>query len=184
MNRKMVIPVTVLTVIMLLTGCSNNAPSNPTASGDKPTEARSEKENEGDNSQGNEEENKNNSGDSQSVIGWDGEWNGGDVSVTIRLADSEVKFNDAEMHNASLDELTVDGNTLTGTYHITLEMYDNPDDENNPEQIWTLTLVKNGDSISYSRSAELTWFRLNDDGSYGNTVVKENAATLTKVNKQ
>lgn len=37
----------------------------------------------------------------QDAIGWDGEWTGGDVKVTIRLADSYVLFNDAEMHNAS-----------------------------------------------------------------------------------
>ena len=114
-------------------------------------------------------------------LGWDGEWTGGGVTVTITGAKSgspDVDFVDEEMHS-SLDEVSIDGNTLTGVYRITLEMY--PEDDGNlPEQEWTITMVKNGGSASYSRTAILTWFNLNEDGTYGHTITKDNSASLTK----
>ena len=115
-------------------------------------------------------------------LGWDGEWTGGGVTVKINGSKSgspEVKLVDEEMHT-SLDEASIDGNTLTGVYRITLEMYPE-DDDNLPEQEWTITMVKNGGTASYSRTAVLTWFNLNEDGTYGHTVTKENSASLTKV---
>ena len=114
-------------------------------------------------------------------LGWDGEWNGGGVTVNItgaKTGSPDVKFVDEEMHS-SLDEVSIDGNTLTGVYRITLEMYPE-DSENLPEQEWTITVVKSGGTASYSRTAVLTWFNLNEDGTYGHTITKDNSASLTK----
>jgi len=114
-------------------------------------------------------------------LGWDGEWTGGGVTVTIKGAKTgspDVKFVDEEMHS-SLDEVLIDGNTLTGVYRITLEMYPE-DSENLPEQEWTITMVKSGGTASYSRTTVLTWFNLNEDGTYGHTITKDNSASLTK----
>ena len=117
-------------------------------------------------------------------LNWDGEWTGGGVTVEIygsKTGTPDVSIVDEEMHT-SLDEAYIDGNTLTGVYRITLEMY--PEDNGNlPEQEWTITMVKDGGLASYSRTAVLTWFNLNEDGTYGHTVTKENSASLTKVIK-
>lgn len=113
-------------------------------------------------------------------LGWDGEWTGDGVSVTINGAGEDwitVDIADEEMHT-SLDEVSIDGNTLTGIYRITLEMYDDPEADL-PEQEWTITMVKDGAHASYSRTAVLTWFSLNEDGTYGHTITKENSASLT-----
>ncbi len=123
---------------------------------------------------------------SKDELGWDGEWVGNGVSVIISDSDSgfpNVEFND-EVHNATLDEASIEGNTLTGVYRITLEMYADTDDaENLPEQEWTIVMVKDGGTASYQRETVLTWFNLNDDGTYGHTVTKENSASLQKVYK-
>ena len=123
---------------------------------------------------------------SKDELGWDGEWVGDGVSVIISDSDSgfpNVEFND-EVHNATLDEASIEGNTLTGVYRITWEMYADTDDvENLPEQEWTIVLVKDGGTASYQRETVLTWFNLNDDGTYGHTVTKENSASLQKVYK-
>lgn len=123
---------------------------------------------------------------SEDELGWDGEWVGNGVSVIISDSDSDfprVEFND-EAHNATLDEASIEGNTLTGVYRITLEMYADTDDaENLPEQEWTIVMVKDGGTASYQRETVLTWFNLNDDGTYGHTVTKENSASLQKVYK-
>ncbi len=133
-------------------------------------------------------EDKNGSSDSDASdkeLGWDGEWIGDGVTVTISDSESGnpyVKFDDEEMHS-SLDEAVISGNTLTGTYTITTEMYasEGADAENLPEQFWTLTLVKSEGTIQYSRSAQLVWYNENEDGTFGHEIVKENSATLTKV---
>lgn len=52
-----------------------------------------------------------------------------------------------------------------------------------PEQEWTIVMVKDGGTASYHRETVLTWFNLNDDGTYGHTVTKENSASLQKVYK-
>ena len=44
-------------------------------------------------------------------------------------------------------------------------------------------MVKDGGTASYQRETVLTWFNLNDDGTYGHTVTKENSASLQKVYK-
>ena len=123
---------------------------------------------------------------SKDELGWDGEWVGDGVSVIISDSDSgfpNVEFND-EAHNATLDEASIEGNTLTGVYRITWEMYADTDDaENLPEQEWTIVMVKDGGTASYHRETVLTWFNLNDDGTYGHTVTKENSASLQKVYK-
>lgn len=123
---------------------------------------------------------------SKNELGWDGEWVGDGVSVIISDSGSDfpnVEFND-EVHNATLDEASIEGNTLTGVYRITLEMYADTDDvENLPEQEWTIVMVKDGGTASYHRETVLTWFNLNDDGTYGHTVTKENSASLQKVYK-
>lgn len=112
---------------------------------------------------------------------WDGTWSGGDVSVIIRIDDSYVKFDDEEMHNANAEVLSFDGTTLVAEYRITWEMYGpDADVENMPEQTWTVTMVKSGDTISYSRVAELVWYNETEDAPAGRTTVKENAQTLTK----
>lgn len=121
---------------------------------------------------------------SEDELGWDGEWVGDGVSVIISDSGSgfpNVEFND-EVHNATLDEASIEGNTLTGVYRITLEMYADTDDaENLPEQEWTIVMVKDGGTASYQRETVLMWFNLNDDGTYGHTVTKENSASLQKV---
>ena len=123
---------------------------------------------------------------SDNELGWDGEWVGDGVTVIISGSDSDfpsVEFED-EVHNATLDEASIEGNTLTGVYRITLEMYADTDDaENLPEQEWTIVMVKDGGTASYHRETVLTWFNLNDDGTYGHTVTKENSASLQKVYK-
>ena len=123
---------------------------------------------------------------SDKELGWDGEWVGDGVTVIISGSDSDfpsVEFED-EVHNATLDEASIEGNTLTGVYRITLEMYADTDDaENLPEQEWTIVMVKDGGTASYHRETVLTWFNLNDDGTYGHTVTKENSASLQKVYK-
>ena len=123
---------------------------------------------------------------SKDELGWDGEWVGDGVSVIISDSDSgfpNVEFND-EAHNATLDEASIEGNTLTGVYRITWEMYADTDDvENLPEQEWTIVMVKDGGTASYQRETVLTWFNLNDDGTYGHTVTKENSASLQKIYK-
>ena len=123
---------------------------------------------------------------SKDELGWDGEWVGNGVSVIISDSDSDfpnVEFND-EVHNATLDEASIEGNTLTGVYRITWEMYgDTEDVENLPEQEWTIVMVKDGGTASYQRETVLTWFNLNDDGTYGHTVTKDNSASLQKVYK-
>ena len=123
---------------------------------------------------------------SKDELGWDGEWVGDGVSVIISDSGSDfpnVEFND-EVHNAILDEVSIEGNTLTGVYRITLEMYADTDDAQNlPEQEWTIVMVKDGGTASYQRETVLTWFNLNDDGTYGHTVTKENSASLQKVYK-
>ena len=123
---------------------------------------------------------------SEDELGWDGEWVGNGVSVIISDSDSDfprVEFND-EAHNATLDEASIEGNTLTGVYRITWGMYGDTDDvENLPEQEWTIVMVKDGGTASYQRETVLTWFNLNDDGTYGHTVTKENSASLQKVYK-
>ncbi len=123
---------------------------------------------------------------SKDELGWDGEWVGDGVSVIISDSDSDfpnVKFND-EAHNATLDEVSIEGNTLTGVYRITWGMYGDTDDvENLPEQEWTIVMVKDGGTASYHRETVLTWFNLNEDGTYGHTVTKENSASLQKVYK-
>lgn len=123
---------------------------------------------------------------SKDELGWDGEWVGDGVSVIISDSDSgfpNVEFND-EAHNATLDEASIEGNTLTGVYRITWGMYGDTDDvENLPEQEWTIVMVKDGGTASYHRETVLTWFNLNDDGTYGHTVTKENSASLQKVYK-
>ena len=123
---------------------------------------------------------------SKDELGWDGEWVGNGVSVIISDSDSgfpNVEFND-EVHNATLDEASIEGNTLTGVYRITWEMYADTDDvENLPEQEWTIVMVKDGGTASYQRETVLTWFNLNDDGTYGHTVTKENSASLQKIYK-
>lgn len=123
-------------------------------------------------------------GDGQDVVGWDGEWTGGDVKVTIRLADSYVQFNDAEMHNASCDEVSVEGDVITAIYRITLDMYDNPDTYMLPEQEWTIVLKKDGATINYSRTAILTFFDFDAEGNMPEPVEKTAQATLTKITKQ
>ena len=123
-------------------------------------------------------------GDGQDVVGWDGEWTGGDVKVTIRLADSNVQFNDAEMHNASCDEVSVEGDVITAIYRITLDMYDNPDTYMLPEQEWTIVLQKDGATINYSRTAILTFFDFDAEGNMPESVEKTAQATLTKITKQ
>ena len=123
-------------------------------------------------------------GDGQDVVGWDGEWTGGDVKVTIRLADSYVQFNDAEMHNASCDEVSVEGDVITAIYRITLDMYDNPDTYMLPEQEWTIVLQKDGATINYSRTAILTFFDFDAEGNMPEPVEKTAQATLTKITKQ
>lgn len=113
-------------------------------------------------------------------LGWDGEWTGDGVSVTINGAGEDwvtVDIVDEEMHT-SLDEVSINGNTLTGVYRITLEMYDDPEADL-PEQEWTITMVKDGAHASYSRTAVLTWFGLNEDGTYGHTITKDNSASLS-----
>ncbi|MBO4678848.1 MAG: hypothetical protein J5626_04185 [Lachnospiraceae bacterium] len=115
-------------------------------------------------------------------LGWDGTWKGGSVEVTITGSNNgslDVYIVDEEMHT-SLDEASINGNTLTGVYRITLEMYPDPDADV-PEQEWSITMVKDGATASYSRTAELTWFTLNEDGTYGRSITKENSATLTLV---
>ena len=123
---------------------------------------------------------------SKDELGWDGEWVGDGVSVIISDSGSDfpnVEFND-EVHNATLDEASIEGNTLTGVYRITWEMYGDTDDvENLPEQEWTIVMVKDGGTASYHRETVLTWFNLNDDGTYGHTVTKENSASLQKIYK-
>ena len=123
---------------------------------------------------------------SKEELGWDGEWIGSGVTVWISGANSGnvcVDFEDEEMHNASLDEVSISGNTITGVYRITWEMYADTDDvENLPEQEWWITLVKSGGTIYYSRVAILTWYNENSDGTIGHTVEKGNTAVLKKVN--
>ena len=123
---------------------------------------------------------------SKEELGWDGEWIGAGVNVTIYGADSEyvdVEFNDEEMHNASLDEASLSGNTITGVYRITSSMYAETDDVDNlPEQEWFITLVKVDGTIYYSRETVLTWYNENPDGTFGHQVTKENTAVLKKVN--
>ena len=123
---------------------------------------------------------------SKEELGWDGEWVGAGVNVTIYGADSEyvdVEFNDEEMHNASLDEASLSGNTITGVYRITSSMYAETDDVDNlPEQEWFITLVKVDGTIYYSRETVLTWYNENPDGTFGHQVTKENTAVLKKVN--
>ena len=117
---------------------------------------------------------------SDNELGWDGEWSGDGVTVTINGAGEDwttVEIEDEEMHT-SMDEVSIEGNTLTGVYRITLEMYPDPDADL-PEQEWTITMVKDGAHASYSRTAVLTWFSLNDDGTYGREITKENSASLT-----
>lgn len=123
-------------------------------------------------------------GDGQDVVGWDGEWTGGDVKVTIRLADSYVQFSDSEMHNASCDEVSVEGDVITAIYRITLDMYDNPDTYMLPEQEWTIVLQKDGATINYSRTAILTFFDFDAEGNMPEPVEKTAQATLTKITKQ
>lgn len=123
-------------------------------------------------------------GGGQDVVGWDGEWTGGDVKVTIRLADSYVQFSDSEMHNASCDEVSVEGDVITAIYRITLDMYDNPDTYMLPEQEWTIVLQKDGATINYSRTAILTFFDFDAEGNMPEPVEKTAQATLTKITKQ
>lgn len=123
-------------------------------------------------------------GDGQDVVGWDGEWTGGDVKVTIRLADSYVQFSDSEMHNASCDEVSVEGDVIAAIYRITLDMYDNPDTYMLPEQEWTIVLQKDGATINYSRTAILTFFDFDAEGNMPEPVEKTAQATLTKITKQ
>lgn len=60
-------------------------------------------------------------------------------------------------------------------------MYADTDDaENLPEQEWTIVMVKDGGTASYHRETVLTWFNLNDDGTYGHTVTKENFRITSK----
>ncbi len=64
---------------------------------------------------------------SKDELGWDGEWVGDGVSVIISDSDSgfpNVEFND-EAHNATLDEASIEGNTLTGVYRITSKSIQN-----------------------------------------------------------
>ena len=64
--------------------------------------------------------------------------------------------------------------------NFTLDMYPDPNADV-PEQEWTITMVKDGAHASYSRVAVLTWFSLNEDGTYGREITKENSASLTLV---
>ena len=123
---------------------------------------------------------------SKEQLGWDGEYKGAGVNVVISGADSGspyVDFNDNEMHNASLDEAYISGNTITGVYRITTEMYASEGDAayDLPEQEWNLTLVKDGNTIYYSRTTVLTWYNENPDGTYGHTVEKNYSTVLSKV---
>ncbi|MCR4648970.1 MAG: hypothetical protein K5776_07830 [Lachnospiraceae bacterium] len=196
MKKQVLFILTSLVSLSMLTGCFVNQTRDAAIQGLKEMQEEA-KEEEAEKTQtentetSNAEENKENSVSgsdaSDKELGWDGEWVGDGVTVTITGSESgnpDVKFDDEEMHS-SLDEAFISGNTLTGTYTITTEMYasEGADAENLPEQFWTLILVKSDGTIQYSRSAQLVWYNLNEDGTYGHEITKENSATLTKVYK-
>lgn len=103
-------------------------------------------------------------------IGWYGKWVGGNIEVTISKDDVKVK----DDMKGSIDSWSISGNTLTGEYNITQNMYPDGSGEM-PEQHWDFTLVKNDSTISYRRETVL----INADGSESDPIVK--TATLTKV---
>ena len=179
MKKRNLIAVLTIVCIFALSACGNETASENTFS--EESLSTTDEENKTSDS-GSKDESQIVSDPLDNELGWDGEWTGGGVSVTINGAGNDwctVDIVDEEMHT-SLDEVSINGNTLTGVYRITLDMYPDPDADL-PEQEWTITMVKEGAHASYSRVAVLTWYSLNDDGTYGREITKENSASLTLV---
>lgn len=116
---------------------------------------------------------------------WDGEWVSDDVTVKIKWADTpdiEVRVDETEMHSNLMDAV-VSGNTITGGIGIGKDNYGEVDSGKNlPEQDWSITLVKNGATMTYTRNNHLTWY--DDAGRITKEEDREKTATLTKIIKQ
>ncbi len=114
---------------------------------------------------------------------WNGTWTDGETAVEIQHYNDtaiSVYIDDIEVHT-SPDTIAADGNTITCTYFISHAMYPpDMDTSNMPEQEWIFVLTHDGEGISYSRTAILTWYNQNEDGTYGHEVVKEHSTYLTK----